>query len=409
MGNHVKAAGGNAITIGSGVFGGSRLVNNMDNSLMVGFNSDIPTFLVSGAPGPGTTGRIAIGSAIVAPHYKVFIRNDFDQIGLWSKTATTDQANAGSLSEALLAVKKSIGAVGNGFTTGLQAVGIRGWGTGSSETAIGGEFEASFAGIANIGVCAYAPDGNMPDNSPDCAAFFDGDICGTGDDLYNLSDVKFKQDIQPLTQATELLSKIEPKTYRYRKEDYPQIALPHGLQYGMIAQEVEEVIPEFVKDKIYPSRIDKEGHVKSEMVEFKALNYGEFIPILIQGFKEQQAEIERLNESLEAMKTLLDQYGVDELPEPVQLEGGSERVVLQQNHPNPFREKTTISYFIPGSIHRANIIFFDQSGKMILEKPVDPGQGSIEVFAHDLSSGLYTYSIVADGKVVETRKMNVSK
>lgn len=33
------------------------------------------------------------------------------------------------------------------------------------------------------------------------------------------------------------------------------------------------------------------------------------------------------------------------------------------------------------------------------------GKGTLNVFASDLSSGIYTYTLVVDGKIIETRKM----
>lgn len=35
----------------------------------------------------------------------------------------------------------------------------------------------------------------------------------------------------------------------------------------------------------------------------------------------------------------------------------------------------------------------------------EKGEGQINVFAADLSSGTYTYSLIADGKLIETKKM----
>ncbi len=37
------------------------------------------------------------------------------------------------------------------------------------------------------------------------------------------------------------------------------------------------------------------------------------------------------------------------------------------------------------------------------------GNGMIKVYAANLSSGIYTYSLVVDGKVVETKKMMRTK
>lgn len=81
-------------------------------------------------------------------------------------------------------------------------------------------------------------------------------------------------------------------------------------------------------------------------------------------------------------------------------------VVLNQNVPNPFAEQTTITYFLPDNVTRAQILFFEQSGKII--KTIDlteRGKGQLNVFANDLSSGIYTYSLIVDGKVTESKKM----
>ncbi len=81
-------------------------------------------------------------------------------------------------------------------------------------------------------------------------------------------------------------------------------------------------------------------------------------------------------------------------------------VVLFQNVPNPFAEQTSISYYLPDNIQRAQILFFEQSGKII--KTVDlteKGKGVLNVFANDLSNGMYTYSLIIDGQTIETKKM----
>ena len=81
-------------------------------------------------------------------------------------------------------------------------------------------------------------------------------------------------------------------------------------------------------------------------------------------------------------------------------------IILDQNVPNPFAEQTTISYFIPDEVSDAQIFFYDNNGTVL--KMVDineKGSGELNVFAADLSSGIYTYTLIADGKVIETKKM----
>ena len=64
MGRWVTAGGANnTIVLGLGVSDVTRLVNNTASSLMVGFNSDIPTLFVGTSSGAGTTGNVGIGTA----------------------------------------------------------------------------------------------------------------------------------------------------------------------------------------------------------------------------------------------------------------------------------------------------------------------------------------------------------
>jgi len=81
-------------------------------------------------------------------------------------------------------------------------------------------------------------------------------------------------------------------------------------------------------------------------------------------------------------------------------------VVLNQNVPNPFAESTIIKFSIPASVQKAQIHFYDGQGKLINSVDiVERGNGQLNVFANDLSTGVYTYSLVADGQIVSTKRM----
>ena len=77
LGTNINSNGSHAIVIGSG-YGPDptqRLINTLSNSLMVGFNSMLPTFFVSGARDPQSTGKVGIGN-ITQPEAKLHIRSD---------------------------------------------------------------------------------------------------------------------------------------------------------------------------------------------------------------------------------------------------------------------------------------------------------------------------------------------
>ena len=88
---------------------------------------------------------------------------------------------------------------------------------------------------------------------------------------------------------------------------------PEGIQYGLIADEVLEVIPGAVKRTIHPAEYENNnefnGKKLSDAVEFNSINYTEMIPILIGAVQEQQTMItiqQKKIEELELRLTLLE-------------------------------------------------------------------------------------------------------
>ncbi len=93
LGKEVQAFGGTSVAIGrflkttissSMVIGyglnspSTYLVNDKEFSMMMGFNSNVPTFFVSSSNGIGTTGRIGIGN-ITNPSAKLHIKADANE------------------------------------------------------------------------------------------------------------------------------------------------------------------------------------------------------------------------------------------------------------------------------------------------------------------------------------------
>jgi len=85
----------------------------------------------------------------------------------------------------------------------------------------------------------------------------------------------------------------------------------------------------------------------------------------------------------------------------------SQTIVLYQNEPNPFAESTIIRYFIPDNINKAAfIVFYDSYGKEIKKIEIkETGFGNINIDAQNLTNGIYSYSLVIDDIIKETKKM----
>lgn len=81
-------------------------------------------------------------------------------------------------------------------------------------------------------------------------------------------------------------------------------------------------------------------------------------------------------------------------------------IVLNQNVPNPFAESTVITYNIPNNFNKAQINFVNASGKVIKTHDIlEKGQGQVTVFANDLSTGVYLYTLVVDGVMIDSKRM----
>jgi hypothetical protein len=83
-----------------------------------------------------------------------------------------------------------------------------------------------------------------------------------------------------------------------------------------------------------------------------------------------------------------------------------DRVILNQNTPNPFNTTTVISYFIPESVKQAQIRVYDDMGRLIRKFDImSKGSGNITFYSEDPRKRLYSYSIFAEGKLIDTKKM----
>lgn len=77
FGNNANSIVDGAMIIGKG-FGesaGDRMINNIENSLMIGFNSIYPTLFVSNSPSKYTTGKVGIGN-VTNPEARLHVHAD---------------------------------------------------------------------------------------------------------------------------------------------------------------------------------------------------------------------------------------------------------------------------------------------------------------------------------------------
>ena len=83
---------------------------------------------------------------------------------------------------------------------------------------------------------------------------------------------------------------------------------------------------------------------------------------------------------------------------------------LHQNIPNPFTQRTQINFYIPENVKTAQICIYNLQGKQIKQIPVTQrGEGSQWISGSELTAGMYLYTLIMDGKEVDTKQMILTK
>ena len=78
---------------------------------------------------------------------------------------------------------------------------------------------------------------------------------------------------------------------------------------------------------------------------------------------------------------------------------------MSQNMPNPFTDQTVISFFIPQSVNKAQLVIHDHAGNAVRTTTLTQrNEGSVTFNASGLGHGYYTYNIIAHGLGSEGKK-----
>lgn len=148
----------------------------------------------------------------------------------------------------------------------------------------------------------YSGVSTLCDGGTAWAGYFVGNVYVSGT-VTQSSDSRLKKNITGLNGALSIVSQLKPKTYDYVVDE--DLSLPTEKQYGFLAQDLEKVLPELVKDvETLSAPTLKEGGEEGEMTDpevtgtIKSVNYTALIPILVQAIQEQQAEIDELKAEL---------------------------------------------------------------------------------------------------------------
>jgi hypothetical protein len=112
------------------------------------------------------------------------------------------------------------------------------------------------------------------------AVIASGDITAYG----SPSDINLKENIENIPNALEKLLTLNGVNFNYKKDG--------SRSTGVIAQEVEKVLPEVIYNATNPEGTE----------HFKAVRYGNMVGLLIEAIKEQQTHINRLEQKINSLE-----------------------------------------------------------------------------------------------------------
>jgi len=87
------------------------------------------------------------------------------------------------------------------------------------------------------------------------------------------------------------MSSLQGVSYEWKTEEYPDFGLTEGKQIGLVAQDVEQVLPELVSE-------DKDG--------YKSVSYTKLTAVLVEAVKELKAENQKQKELMEKQQAEIE-------------------------------------------------------------------------------------------------------
>jgi trimeric autotransporter adhesin len=205
---------------------------------------------------------------------------------------------------------------------GVQALGNND--TGSSNIAIGNVAGTGVSTATNV-ICIGQVSGADVDSRTYIANIAGTTVSGGGTDSVTIdlttglvghlsSSRRYKENIQPMDNASETLYRLKPVTYRFKKE----IDAAQSVDYGLIAEEVAEIDPNLAIR-------DAKGQIES--VRYMAVN-----AMLLNEFLKEHAKVQKLEAALEAVNERLKEQEarIDKVSGQIEFNNSAPQVVV--NH-----------------------------------------------------------------------------
>ena len=119
-----------------------------------------------------------------------------------------------------------------------------------------------------------------------------------------LPDAKIKTNVSSITNALEYITALEPKRFEYNTQDFQELKLPKGGEYGFMAEEFKQFFPFMVTTQ---SRTFSTGKNSQSTALIQHVELEKLVPVLVGAIQEQQILIQKLQQELAGLKEKLEQ------------------------------------------------------------------------------------------------------
>jgi trimeric autotransporter adhesin len=171
-------------------------------------------------------------------------------------------------------------------------------------------------------------------------------------------------------------------------------------QTGFVAQEVDALVK---KSKYVFHGVDGPKNDNDPYT----IRYAEFVVPLVKAVQElsvmNEERQKRIEQQQEQIDQLLKQLGKSGISNALEFS-------LLQNDPSPSTSNTEIKMVLPATVISATIIVYNLEGKQLKELKVGQrGDATVTIPGNELPAGMYIYTLIADGKIIDTKRVILTK
>ncbi|HTB05833.1 MAG TPA: tail fiber domain-containing protein [Bacteroidia bacterium] len=210
----------------------------------------------------------------------------------------------------------------------------------------------------------------------------------------SLSDSTLKENIHGIQSALNKVLQLQGVTYNFKSSSKgfnKESGLPENRQMGLLAQAVERVVPEVVS---------------TTGSGLKTIAYSNLVGLLIEAMKQEDARVTILQHKLDSCIVLNKHNSLYS----GNVNGEQAQAKLYQCSVGSEDQNCSIQCYVPEQSNDAKIMLFDMNGTLKRSIPIsNTGKQYINISANTISAGMYYYTLVINGKEIDTKKLIIAK